>query len=63
MKTMVIKVTRILRVLKDVKLKMLKKKKSANGFIEDYVPANVVAYKKEPSNFRVSFHRSPQCIL
>ena len=40
-----------------------KEKKSVNGFIENYVPANVVAYKKEPSNFRVSFHRSPQCIL
>jgi len=37
--------------------------KSVNGFIEDYAPANVIEYKKEPSNFRVSFHRSTQCIL
>jgi len=37
--------------------------KSVNGFIKDYAHANIVEYKKEPSNFRVSFHRSALCIL
>lgn len=31
--------------------------------MEDKVPANIVAYKKEPCNFRVSFHCTPQGIL
>ena len=31
--------------------------------MEDKIPAHIVAYKKEPCNFRVSFHRTPQGIL